>query len=694
MAEACLPTGRQALKLVSCSVFRVLEQNPQLVTRNSQHLEHMCGICGKLNFKKTDPIDPDLIRDMAAALSHRGPDELGFYNDKKIGLGHSRLSIIDLSGGQQPMHNEDKSIWIIFNGEIFNYLELREELINKGHTFYTKSDTEVIIHAYEEYGSRCVDHLNGQFAFAIWNKRHNELMLARDRMGIRPLFYTAVNNSFIFSSEIKSILLNKEVAREIDLFALDQIFTFWGAIPPRTIFKNIMELPPAHYLIIRDGRIDVKRYWDLKFPEEGEYTDLPEEYYAERLEELLIDSTRLQLRSDVPVGAYLSGGLDSSITTALIRKYTGSPLKTFSVAFEDKAYDESSYQRSLVNHLNTDHREVICKNSDIARVFPDVIWHTEKPILRTAPAPLYLLSKLVRDNGIKVVLTGEGADEVLAGYDIFKEAKIRRFWAKMPDSKFRPLLLKRLYPYLPAMQTQSKFYLEAFFKTGISEISDEFFSHLPRWETTSKIKEFFSNEIKETLKGYNPVEELRATLSRDFNKWDWLSKAQYIETANLLPGYILSSQGDRMAMANSVEGRFPFLDHRVVEFCCAIPPNFKMKVLKEKYILKKALGKHLPQDIVKRTKQPYMAPDSKSFFGNGTAPDYVEDLLSSKSIKENGYFNPQSVERLVNKCKKNLAAGFKDNMALVGILSMQLVDRQFVKRARIKLESYGLRVAG
>lgn len=658
-------------------------------------LKTMCGICGKLNFKKTEPINSALIRDMASALSHRGPDEFGFYNDRKIGLGHSRLSIIDLSGGQQPMHNEDKSIYIVFNGEIFNYLELRQELLSKGHIFYTKSDTEVIIHAYEEYGHKCLDRLNGQFAFAIWNKRHNELMLARDRMGIRPLFYIVGNNSLLFASEIKSILVDNHVKKEIDPFALDQIFTFWNCIPPRTIFKDILELPPAHYLIVRDGKVKIERYWDMKFPEEGEYADLPEEYYAERLEELLIDSTKLQLRSDVPVGAYLSGGLDSSITTALIKKYTDSSLKTFSVAFEDKAYDESSFQKSLVNHLNTEHKEVICSYSDIAKVFPDVIYHTEKPILRTAPAPLYLLSKLVRNSGIKVVLTGEGADEVLAGYDIFKEAKIRRFWAKMPDSKFRPMLLRRLYPYLPALQSQSKFYLEAFFNAGTSELSDEFFSHLPRWNTTSKIKEFFSGDIKKALDGYNAVEDLRASLDADFSKWDWLSKAQYVEATKLLPGYILSSQGDRMAMANSVEGRFPFLDHRVVEFSCAIPPNMKMKVLKEKYILKKALGKHLPQDIVKRTKQPYMAPDSKSFFGNGAVPDYVEDLLSSKSIKENGYFNPHAVERLVNKCRKNLAMGFKDNMAIVGILSMQLVDRIFVKGVRPQaVESYKLRAAG
>jgi asparagine synthase (glutamine-hydrolysing) len=245
------------------------------------------------------------------------------------------------------------------------------------------------------------------------------------------------------------------------------------------------------------------------------------------------------------------------------------------------------------------------------------------------------------------------------------------------------------------MQTQSKFYLEAFFQTGLSELSDEFFSHLPRWNTTAKIKEFFSSDVKGVLNAYNSIEEMRTTLGVDFSKWDWLSKAQYIEATKLLPGYILSSQGDRMAMANSVEGRFPFLDHRVVEFCCAIPPNLKMKVLKEKYILKKALGKHLPQDIVKRTKQPYMAPDSKSFFSNGAIPDYVEDLLSSKSIKESGYFNPQAVDRLVAKCRKNLAIGFKDNMALVGILSMQLVDRMFVKGVRHHVsEGYGLRVAG
>ncbi|RJQ14919.1 MAG: asparagine synthase (glutamine-hydrolyzing), partial [Nitrospiraceae bacterium] len=517
----------------------------------------MCGIAGIFNIHKEKEIPQDLLKGMAAVIRHRGPDGFGFYNDNKAGLAHARLSIIDLEGGRQPIHNEDKTVWIVFNGEIFNYVELRESLLAKGHKFYTKSDTETIVHLYEDYGVDCLEHLNGQFAFAIWDRNRERFFCARDRVGIRPLFYTMSEGSLFFASEIKSLFMDNRVKREIDPFALDQIFTFWMTVPPRTAFKNIYELPAGHFMKIENGKWAIEKYWDMDFtPDRNVRT---EEEYAEGLRELLIDSTRLQLRADVPVGAYLSGGIDSSVITSLIRKYTDTPLRTFSVTFEDEVYDESEHQRKMIDYLKTDHSSIKCTYSDIGRVFPEVIWHTEKPIVRTAPAPLYLLSKLVRENNYKVVLTGEGSDEILAGYDIFKEVKVRRFLERCPDSKFRPLILKRLYPYLANSPVRSLQYAEAFFKGNAAGYPAEYYSHIPRWNTTSKTKAFFSASVKNELDQYRNADELSRFLSDSFGRYDDLSQAQYIEIKTLLSGYLLSSQGDRVAAANSIEGRFPFL---------------------------------------------------------------------------------------------------------------------------------------
>lgn len=636
----------------------------------------MCGIAGIVNLSQERPVPETTLARMLSVIRHRGPDGFGVYSDNMADLGHARLSIIDLSGGHQPMSNEDSTVWITFNGEIFNYVELREELIKKGHKFRTHSDTEVIVHLYEDHGPGCLEYLNGQFAFAIWDKRKREVFIARDRMGIRPLFYAFDSGRFYFASEIKS-LFAAGVNREIDPGAIDEIFTFWCTVPPRTAFKGVFELPPAHYILMKDGSGSPRQYWDVIYPESPVATSFEDS--MEELRALLIDSTRLRLRSDVPVGAYLSGGLDSSVTAALIRDYTGSRLQTFSVAFSDKDYDESVYQKEMAEALGTVHNEVRCTYSDISSSFPKVVWHTEKPVLRTAPVPLYLLSGLVRANGFKVVLTGEGADEVLGGYDIFKEAKIRQFWASSPDSQWRPLLLKRLYPYLPAFQNQSRAYREAFFNDGLSDTKNVFFSHGPRWQTTSKNKLFFSDGLKASLSGESALDCFRATLPHGFERWPALSRAQYIETKNLLPGYILSSQGDRVAMANSVEGRFPFLDYRVVEFAAKLPLHYKIKGLNEKYILKQCMRERLPQSIVKRTKQPYLAPDSKSFFSGGKAADYVEELLSEARLASFGYFNPKPVRLLYGKCAKGAAIGFKDNMALLGILSTQLLHFQFIE---------------
>jgi asparagine synthase (glutamine-hydrolysing) len=635
----------------------------------------MCGIAGILNFTG-EPVDPCLPRRMIGQLRHRGPDGVGFYANANVGLAHARLSILDLAGGHQPMHNEDQTLWITFNGEIFNYVELREELIRSGHRFATRSDTEVILHAYEEYGEDCVRRFNGQWAFAIWNTRERTLFLSRDRMGVRPLFYHISPEGFAFASEMKSILSLPDVRRELDPVGLDQIFTFWVSIPPRTIFKEIHELPPGHSLTVERGVVTMQRYWQARF-EPVRNGAKSEDEYAETLLDLLRDATRLRLRSDVPVGAYLSGGLDSTVVTALIRQCSDVRLRTFSISFDDPEFDESAYQQEATRFLQTEHQEVRCTYRDIGRVFPDMIWHTERPVLRTAPAPLFLLSKLVRERDYKVVLTGEGSDEILGGYDIFKEAKIRRFWSARPDSRMRPGLLKRLYPYLPNLQNQSTAYLQAFFHVSAQDTADPFFSHVPRWELTSRLKMFFSDEIRAETQSHDAYAELRAILPAGFDDWDYFCQAQYLETGHLLPGYILSSQGDRVAMAHSVEGRFPFLDHRVVEFAAGLPPSLKMKVLNEKHLLKLCAKDLIPASVRRRSKQPYRAPDGKSFF-HDTRLDYVDELLSPERVRADGIFHPQAVGKLVQKFRDGKAIGIKDNMALTGILSTQLLVDQYI----------------
>jgi len=650
----------------------------------------MCGIVGTLNLTRVHPIDEHLLLEMLAMVRHRGPDQFGIYRDNQVGLGNARLSIIDLGGGQQPISNEDETVWVVFNGEIFNYIELRPGLEAKGHRFATASDTEVIVHLYEEYGPACLEHFNGQFAIAIWDKRSGELMLARDRLGIRPLFYTIAAGSLIFGSEIKAMLVDPRVKAEMDPISLDQVFTFWTTVSPRTIFRDILEVPPGHFLVAKDGQVRVQRYWGLTFPEDDAIEERPEEYYAERLRELLVDATRLRLRADVPVGAYLSGGLDSSTITTLIRNHTSNYLRTFSIAFSDPDFDERGYQEAMVAFLGTDHSRVECTQADIGRVFPQVLWHTEMPILRTSPAPMYLLSQLVHENGFKVVLTGEGADEFLAGYNIFKEAQVRRFWARQPDSRMRPLLLRKLYPYIHQLSDQGGAYLEAFFKAELTDVKDPVYSHTVRWRNTAALKRLFSGEMQAAVTGHDPVSDLRQELNSAFQRWAPLSQAQYIESTLFMSEYLLSSQGDRMLMAHSVEGRFPFLDYRVVEFCNHIPPRFKLRGLDEKHVLKQSMRGLLPAEVCHRPKQPYRAPIQRSFFPspisniqypmtNDPDLDYVEELLSPGAIAASGYFDADAVSRLVNKCRRGMGLSERDNMALAGVLSTQLVHRLFIE---------------
>ena len=621
-------------------------------------------------------------------LAHRGPDDTGFQVQNGVGLAHARLSIIDLAGGQQPMCNEDSSLWITFNGEIFNYLELREELRSKGHRFATRSDTEVILHLYEDKGQDCVQYLNGQWAFAIWDNKRRQLFLSRDRLGVRPLFHTQVNKTFLFGSEIKAIFAHPGVAREIDVHGLDELFTYWCTIPPTTFFRSIHELPPGHSMTVDASGIAIRPYWNHQFETTpAVVAPSQEQAYADELLNLLVNATQIRLRSDVPVGAYLSGGLDSTVTTALVKKFTNARLRTFSVSFEDAEFDESSFQAEAVRFLDTEHQEIRCSKNQIGEVFPDVIWHTEKPVLRTAPAPLYLLSRLVRNSGYKVVVTGEGSDEVLGGYDIFKENKIRRFWESQPNSRMRPALLRRLYPYLQNIQNQPDTYRKAFFHINVDANLQPFFSHIPRWQLTAKLKTFFSDAVRAEIGEDNGYSKVRSELPQRYASWDSFSQAQYLETKYLLPGYILSSQGDRMAMANSVEGRFPFLDHRVVEFASRLPVSLKMKVLNEKYLLKRCAAGLIPSSVAKRPKQPYRAPEACSFL-QPAARKYMEELLSPEQIRRDGIFDATAVAMLQDKFRKGAAIGIKDNMGLVGIVSTQLLMHQFINHFESRMTSH------
>lgn len=636
----------------------------------------MCGVAGIYHNNPEVVVSQQTLKNMVKLLHHRGPDEEGYWISNNIGLGHARLSIIDLSSGKQPIHNEDKTIWVVFNGEIFNYVELRQDLIAQGHIFYTKSDTEVIVHLYEQYGRDFVKYLNGQFAICLWDDRKKELVLIRDRVGIVPLFYTEQNNAVIFGSEIKAILAALDTPPVLNANGLEQLMTFWSPVSPNTIFKDIYEVSPGN-MIIFSGKKEIIRYWDWDFSIKGEYLLGTDEELAGNLHDLLVDATKIRLRSDVPVGAYLSGGLDSSVLVSLIHHYGDSSLRTFSIAFEDKGLDESVYQKEMIEHLSTQHSQVLCKNSDVGEGFLDTIWHTESTILRTAPVPMNILSGLVNEQGYKVVLTGEGSDEVLGGYDIFKENKIRQFWARDTNSHLRPILLKRLYPYLDISKNQGLAYLQNFFGAGLDRPEQNVFSHLPRWQTTAKCKEFFSDDMKSQLSA-NVIDLINDSFPEHISSLESFNKAQYVESKSLMAGYLLCSQGDRMLMKNSVEGRFPFLDHRVIEFANKLDPRLKMKVLNEKYLLKKAMQQYLPKRIVDRYKQPYRAPDIAAFY-SGKTPEYVDEMMGNAKIADYGYFDPNRVERLIAKIRKGRAIAYKDNMAFVGMLSTQIWHYHFIE---------------
>jgi len=639
----------------------------------------MCGICGILNVLSDRPVERPTLRSMIETLHHRGPDQAGVHHEPGVGLANARLSIIDIAGGRQPIANEDDTIHVVQNGEVFNYRELRRELEAKGHRFRTKSDTEVLVHLYEEEGLGFPERLNGQFAIAVWDSRRRRLVLVRDHVGIAPLYYTEAGGRLLFASEVRALTACPGVARRPDPRGLQELFTFWSPVPPRTVFEGIHELPPGHLLTAGPGLRPKIGRWAPPYPVPGRAGDAPvdAESAAERIRARLEHAVRLRLRADLPVGAYLSGGLDSSITAALAAREVGANLHTFSVTFADRHYDESSFQERMVRHLGTCHEALHIGAADLVEAFPAAVLQAERPVLRTAPVPLYLLSRHVREAGYKVVLTGEGADEVFAGYEIFKEAKLRRWWARDVDSETRPRWLGALYGYQHGDRTRAGDYWRRFFRRDLENTRDPYYSHRPRWTNTAFIQTLFDPDVLRSLAGHDPVDALPDYLEDLPPESAPLGRAQYLEMKLFLNGYLLSSQGDRMLMANAVEGRFPFLDPELIAEAGALPPRLKLRGLNEKALLKRAFRDCVPAPVIDRKKQPYRAPGVASLLQDGEVPDYAAHALDPDSIAAVGLFDPARAAALVVKCQARAREGLpvapREDMAFLAILSTQIL---------------------
>ena len=643
----------------------------------------MCGIAGIVGFGSAAPPERAALERMIDALSHRGPDEAGLYVDRCAGMAHARLSIIDLQTGQQPLGSVAGDCWIVFNGEVFNYVELRAELEARGHAFRTRSDTEVVVCAWREWGVGAFERFVGQWACALWDAPRRRLVLSRDRLGICPLHYAEHAGRVVFGSEVKALFAGEpDLPRALDPVGLAETLTFWTVVPPQSVFRGVRELEPGHVRIYEADGVRDQAWYTPRY--EPAFDGTPAEA-GEAVRAALDAATSLRmLRSDVPVGSYLSGGLDSSLLAALARRHAGDDsLTTFSIRFRDAEFDETSFQHMMAERLGAQHHEVMIGPRDIAEIFPRVIRHTERPILRTAPAPLMILSRAVRERGQKVVLTGEGADEVFAGYDLFREGKVRRFWARRPDSTLRPRLLERLYPYLKRSPVAHAAMARRFFGRDLERALEPGFSHGPRWRTGAGLTRLLTPDVRAAASGANVVQRLLADLPAAFDGWSPLAQDQYLEVRTLLSGYLLSSQGDRMLLSSSVEGRFPYLDHRVVALGGRLPDTYKLPGLAEKDVLKRAAERLVPAAIVRRKKQPYRAPDAAAFVLEG-APEWIDEVASPRAVAEAGVFDPALVGRLLGKCRALAPRGRlsnADDMALVGVLSTQLLHSLLVAQA-------------
>jgi asparagine synthase (glutamine-hydrolysing) len=629
----------------------------------------MCGIAGLI---KGEKVEYELLREMIYSLKHRGPDDMGFYIDNNIGLAHSRLSIIDPQNGKQPVANEDGNIIVIFNGEIFNYLQLRKELHEKGHYVENNSDTAVLPHMYEEYGIGMFKKLNGQFAIAIWDKLKKSLILARDRMGEKPLYYCHLNKNFCFASEAKAIFKSRIVDPAISPLSLRQVFTYWTTLSNRSIFEGIYQVPSGHYLIYKSQQIIVEPYWNYTYKNNNIVLKENNDYINE-LEDKLVSAVKTRMMSDVPISFYLSGGLDSSLITGIAAQVSNENLKTFSITFDDNTFDESVYQEYMSKHLETKHQKIIFSRKSIPSIIREVIFHTEVPLLRSGAFPMYVLANLVRSNDTKVVLSGEGSDELFGGYDIFREVKIREFCSKDPDSKFRSALYKKVNNFVSGLDSQSANSLSLFYNNV--NLQSPFSSHSTRWKLGAFSQQFFSTEYREQMAKNDEARSMEESLPKDFMTWTPIQKAQYLEVTTLFSNYLLSSQGDRVSMAASVECRYPFLDYDVVDFANSLPDRMKIRGLNEKYIVKKLAQKYVPDIITNRKKFPYRAPIDILQMLND---EYIRYMISTEMLKQYGVFNSNSVEKFIYSLGLKQTPNERDCMLFMGILTTQILYSEFI----------------
>lgn len=642
----------------------------------------MCGIAGQFDFKKNSSTElkASTIK-MLERIKYRGPDTTSIEVFQNSALGINRLSLVDLDNSNSIFKLAENKIAFVVNGEIYNHNELRKELIHAGYTFRSRCDSEIIGPLYHMYGLDFLHKLNGQFAIAIFDFRFDKVILARDRFGIAPLFYNLQDGLLSFSSEVSSLLAIPNIDKQINPKSLDQIFTFWTTIGSHTFFKNISQVQPGHLVEITAMGLRDKKYYELNL-----HPDLVDNHLAfnqakDLVRHQVTESIKIRMNhGDQPAGSYVSGGIDSSIVTSVMcNESSAKRVKTFSVDFEDSLYSEKKYQDQLLFSLPVDSSILKITNSDIVNNFSNMVRHSSQPVFRTAPVPLYLLSKAAQEKNVKVILSGEGADEIFWGYDTFKETKIRQFWKRFPDSTIRPQLFKKLFSQYPHFGENFNEFISSFYRKTLSSEDQDFYSHLPRWQNNMALKNIFSDQLKNELKHYNSFEDLRQQLPADFSKYSALSKCQYLEMKTLLPGYLLSSQGDRMAFAHGIELRPIFVDHHLVEMSHRLPGKYKLGPgLKDKFILREAFKHILPKDIFERPKQAYQAPEAIAFAQN---MESVADLLTPETTKKYNLFDPHKVNILRNKLLSANAPRLstRDNMATIQVLSTHILAQEFSK---------------
>ncbi|MBI1923531.1 asparagine synthase (glutamine-hydrolyzing) [Candidatus Poribacteria bacterium] len=609
----------------------------------------MCGICGVYYQHPERAIDKNTIQKMCNLMRHRGPDEDGFYLNGNVALGMRRLKIIDLTTGSQPIFNEDGSIAVVFNGEIYNYPDLRQLLFKKGHTFYTKTDTEVIVHLYEEYGEDFLTFLNGMFAIAIWDDRKKQLLLARDRLGEKPLHYSINDEGILFASEMKSILCHPLLKQELDLEAIYYYFTFYYIPAPFTIYKHVKKLPAGHYLTYKNGKATIKKYWDFSYqPDDSK----DEAYFADALYERLKESVRLRLVSDVPLGAFLSGGIDSSTIVGVMSTLMDQPVKTFSIGFEESSHNELDYARVVAQHFQTSHHEFIVRPSAIDLV-EKLVWHFDEPFGDSSAIPTYLVSKIAREH-VTVALSGDGGDELFAGYDRYQMVLQRRKWYRMPQS-LRRFVAHQIGDWLPPTARGKEF---------LQSLALDEFRHFCLGLREGRNRELFSKDFLKSIDGLDAF-----AIPRWYSlepSQEYLNPFLFFDTKVYLPDDILVKV-DRMSMANSLETRVPFLDHNLVEFAATIPCHLKIRGGISKYILKRSMNKFLPPALLSRGKHGFTLPVDL-WFRHELKP-LAFDMLSGAGIEESGLFNVDYIEKIL---KEHLAERKNHKELLWSLLMFQL----------------------